>query len=146
LKKKEKLYYGNWDGEICPNVYLSHIKPIIMAGPCMLESRELAYNVAQFLKSKCEETNFSYIFKTSYDKANRTSAGSARGPGLKKGLQWLFELKEELKQSQISFRYPLFYFNNGNSLRPRPQLEKQFKSKKASGQHVKKSLKWAVLL
>lgn len=92
----KRKYFGNWDGEICPGVAFSENKPVIMAGPCMLETRELGFKVAQFLKNLCQQRALPYVFKTSYDKANRTSSQSVRGPGLKKGMQWLFELKEEL--------------------------------------------------
>jgi 2-dehydro-3-deoxyphosphooctonate aldolase (KDO 8-P synthase) len=91
-----KTYYGNWDGQICKDIFFSENKPVIMAGPCMLERKELGLKVAQFLIKKCKELNLPYVFKTSYDKANRTSSNSTRGPGLEKGVQWLRELKEEL--------------------------------------------------
>lgn len=93
---QKKIYYGNWDGEICKDIYLTKKKPVIMSGPCMLESRELGFKVGRFLKDKCEKANLPYVFKTSYDKANRTSSGSKRGPGISQGLIWLQELKEEL--------------------------------------------------
>jgi 2-dehydro-3-deoxyphosphooctonate aldolase (KDO 8-P synthase) len=59
----------------------------------MLESLELGELVASELKRACEERGFGYIFKASFDKANRTSAHSERGPGLELGLEWLGEIK-----------------------------------------------------
>jgi 2-dehydro-3-deoxyphosphooctonate aldolase (KDO 8-P synthase) len=61
----------------------------------MLESPELGVVVARHLKSACEERGFGYIFKASFDKANRTSIHGDRGPGLGKGLKWLAEIKKE---------------------------------------------------
>lgn len=97
MKQEKNIFLGNWDGEICEDVYLCDKQPVIMAGPCMLETRELGLKVGKFLQTKCKESNLPYVFKTSYDKANRTSAKSVRGPGIQQGLTWLREIKEELK-------------------------------------------------
>lgn len=70
--------------------------PVIVAGPCVIESKENLLEIASKLKSFCEEKGFQFIFKSSYDKANRSSIGSYRGPGLKKGLGMLREIKDEL--------------------------------------------------
>jgi len=69
----------------------------IMAGPCSLESLELGMATAKTMKDLCAERGLFYIFKASFDKANRTSISSWRGPGLKKGLEWLAKIKEEMK-------------------------------------------------
>ena len=66
---------------------------IIIAGPCVLEDLDLALEVALALKKTCEELGFDYIFKSSFDKANRTSLYSYRGPGIEKGLEMLSEVK-----------------------------------------------------
>jgi 2-dehydro-3-deoxyphosphooctonate aldolase (KDO 8-P synthase) len=87
---------GNWDGNIANNVTLSRIRPIIIAGPCMLETLSLGLEVGSFLKKKCEELNLPFIFKSSYDKANRTSTKSVRGPGMETGLNWLKQIRHEL--------------------------------------------------
>ena len=87
---------GNWDGNISNKVTLSRKKPMIIAGPCMLESLSLGLEVGFFLKKKCEELNLPFIFKSSYDKANRTSANSIRGPGVSTGLDWLKQIRQEL--------------------------------------------------
>ncbi len=68
----------------------------IIAGPCSLESLDLAMETGKGIKQVCDELGFSYIFKASYDKANRTSIHSYRGPGLEKGLEWLSEIKNTL--------------------------------------------------
>jgi 2-dehydro-3-deoxyphosphooctonate aldolase (KDO 8-P synthase) len=63
----------------------------------MLESPELGMEVASAMKAACEKRGFGYIFKASFDKANRTSIRSDRGPGLETGLKWLGEIKRELR-------------------------------------------------
>ena len=68
----------------------------VIAGPCSLESPEIALRVARALKHLCEERNLLYIFKASFDKANRTSVHAYRGPGLEKGLEQLAEIKSML--------------------------------------------------
>ena len=55
---------------------------IIISGPCQLESKEHALNIANKMKSICDDNNFDYIFKASFDKANRTSINGKRGLGL----------------------------------------------------------------
>lgn len=70
-------------------------KPFIFAGPCALESFELALETAHAVKEAAEAVGLKAVFKSSYDKANRTSLSSFRGPGLAKGLEWLARIKEE---------------------------------------------------
>lgn len=67
----------------------------IVAGPCMLESLELGLEIAGVLKEACAERGFGYIFKASFDKANRTSIHSKRGPGMERGLAWLEKIKHK---------------------------------------------------
>jgi 2-dehydro-3-deoxyphosphooctonate aldolase (KDO 8-P synthase) len=71
-------------------------KFLIIAGPCVLEDLEGALYIAKFLKNLVSKFNFDYIFKASFDKANRTSLYSYRGPGLEKGLAWLSEIKNKV--------------------------------------------------
>lgn len=68
----------------------------LIGGPCVIESREMAMTVARFMKAACGQLHIPYVFKSSYDKANRTSGSSFRGPGLKKGLGILSAIREEL--------------------------------------------------
>jgi len=67
----------------------------VMAGPCVIESEALVMQVAEEVKKISEEVGFIYIFKSSFDKANRTSLSSFRGPGLEEGLRILEKVKRE---------------------------------------------------
>ncbi len=68
----------------------------IIAGPCVIESRELCLTIGARMKSICDALGFDYIFKASFDKANRSSNASFRGPGLQEGLKILDHVKREL--------------------------------------------------
>lgn len=67
----------------------------VIAGPCVIESRELVMQVASFMKKTCDALGIRYIFKASFDKANRTSNKSFRGPGIDEGLKILEEVRNE---------------------------------------------------
>lgn len=67
--------------------------PVFIAGPCVIESAELLSEVAQVIKDINTRLGIDIIFKASFDKANRTSIKSFRGPGLEKGLQMLSDVK-----------------------------------------------------
>lgn len=69
---------------------------VFIAGPCVIESEKSCRFIAQRLKEITTEVKIPFIFKTSYDKANRSSIRSFRGPGLEEGLRVLKELKEDL--------------------------------------------------
>jgi 2-dehydro-3-deoxyphosphooctonate aldolase (KDO 8-P synthase) len=66
---------------------------VLIAGPCVIESRELCFGIAEHMKNLCESRGVHYVFKASFDKANRTSIHSQRGSGLEAGLQVLEEVK-----------------------------------------------------
>jgi 2-dehydro-3-deoxyphosphooctonate aldolase (KDO 8-P synthase) len=68
----------------------------LIAGPCVLESPELVFDMAAQLKAMSERLGLRLLFKTSFDKANRSSGGSFRGPGMEQGLEVLAQLKQEL--------------------------------------------------
>ena len=68
----------------------------MMAGPCVIESEAMVMEIAREMKRICAELGIHYIFKASYDKANRTSGTSFRGPGLEKGLEILARVREEV--------------------------------------------------
>ena len=68
----------------------------VIAGPCVIESKESALRHAAALKEKADRVGVAYIFKSSYDKANRSSLGSFRGPGLAKGLEILAAVKDKI--------------------------------------------------
>ncbi|MBI5043566.1 MAG: 3-deoxy-8-phosphooctulonate synthase, partial [Nitrospirae bacterium] len=75
---------------------------LLIAGPCVIESERECYNTAKRLKEITAELNIPFIFKSSYDKANRTSIDSPRGPGLKKGLKILKNIKDKLNLPILS--------------------------------------------
>lgn len=68
----------------------------VIAGPCVLETPEMALAVGRHARDVCRRLGLAYIFKASFDKANRSSIRSARGPGLERGLAWLADVKREL--------------------------------------------------
>ena len=70
-------------------------KPVIIAGPCVIESMDILNQVAEELVRINSIYNTDIIFKASFDKANRTSIHSYRGPGLEKGLKMLNDIKEK---------------------------------------------------
>ena len=65
----------------------------LIAGPCVIESEQLAIETAGYLKKVCNELNINFIYKSSFDKANRTSADSFRGLGIEEGLRILEKVK-----------------------------------------------------
>jgi 2-dehydro-3-deoxyphosphooctonate aldolase (KDO 8-P synthase) len=69
--------------------------PLFIAGPCVIESREHVLAMARTIRALRDDLNINLVFKSSFDKANRTSIESFRGPGLEKGLELLREVKEE---------------------------------------------------
>ena len=68
----------------------------LIAGPCVIESEDHALRMAEIIKGVVRSLNFPFIFKASYDKANRTSIRSFRGPGVKEGLRILKRVKDEV--------------------------------------------------
>ncbi|QKF64215.1 3-deoxy-8-phosphooctulonate synthase [Campylobacter corcagiensis] len=70
-------------------------KMVLIAGPCVIESRDLIFKVAEKLVKFNEDKRVDFYFKSSFDKANRTSIKSFRGPGLEEGLKILDEVKRE---------------------------------------------------
>ncbi len=68
----------------------------LIAGPCVIENEKLARTTAEEVKKICDRLNIPFIFKSSYDKANRSALKSFRGPGLKKGLAILKKVKETI--------------------------------------------------
>lgn len=79
-------------------VFIGGNRPLVLiAGPCVIESRQMLEETAMALKELCASLNIPFIFKSSYDKANRTSSNAFRGPGLRDGLEMLAHLKETLQ-------------------------------------------------
>ncbi len=75
---------------------------VLFAGPCAIESEDLCMRIAERLKLLSEELGFPLVFKASFDKANRTSVTSYRGPGLDEGLRILQRVKQEFELPVIS--------------------------------------------
>ncbi|KTD43333.1 3-deoxy-8-phosphooctulonate synthase [Legionella quateirensis] len=72
-------------------------KPLfLIAGPCVIESEELALETAGYLKEMCAHLTIPFIYKSSFDKANRSSISSYRGPGFEKGLMILEKVKSQI--------------------------------------------------
>jgi len=68
---------------------------VITAGPCVIESEEIIFQTADGLQKICNKLGFPLLFKSSYDKANRTSVSSFRGPGIEKGLRALADIRSK---------------------------------------------------
>ena len=75
---------------------------VLIAGPCVIESKEGALKIAKELKKITTKLKVPFVFKASYDKANRTSYHSFRGPGIVEGLKILAEIKKELNVPVVS--------------------------------------------
>lgn len=74
----------------------------IIAGPCVIESEDVVFYTAEKLKEICRRVGLSFIFKSSYDKSNRTSLSSFRGPGMEKGLKMLSDVRSKFNVPVIS--------------------------------------------
>src|ERR1700742_4462291 len=77
-------------------LHLDRFPLFIIAGPCVIESGELCLKVGNHVKKICDRLGLTYIFKASFDKANRSANASFRGPGLTDGLAVLERVKKEL--------------------------------------------------
>lgn len=84
------------------NVAVGGGKLAVIAGPCMAESLELCLAVAGTMAEICSRLGVGYIFKASYDKANRTSVEGYRGPGMQAGLDWLAAVRREVAVPVLS--------------------------------------------
>jgi 2-dehydro-3-deoxyphosphooctonate aldolase (KDO 8-P synthase) len=91
-KEKTEFFYKE-DLAVLLNFKFNNDYPFVIAGPCVIEDVKTTYNIAAILKEYSEELNFNLVFKGSYDKANRTSVNSFRGPGIDKGLEILSGIK-----------------------------------------------------
>lgn len=86
----EQMVVGAGDVEI------SNTRPLtVIAGPCQLESRDHAFMIAEAMATTCAELGASYVFKASFDKANRTSLGGIRGLGMDAGLRILDDVRQQ---------------------------------------------------
>lgn len=75
---------------------------ILIAGPCVIETEEITRDIAAYLKEITDQLSIPFVFKASYDKANRTSIDSYRGPGARKGLEILKRIKDEFSLPILS--------------------------------------------
>src|SRR5712672_2958364 len=93
-----KLETGNLTPTSFPvgDVHIGSGNLFLIAGPCVIESEEHATRMAEIIKGVTKALGFPFIFKASYDKANRTSIRSFRGPGIKEGLRILKKIKDVL--------------------------------------------------
>lgn len=88
-KFKEKV-------QVTDKIQLGGERMVLFSGPCAAESYDLCLETGSKVKAICEKLNIDYVFKSSFDKANRTSAGSYRGPSKEGGLEILARVKKEL--------------------------------------------------
>jgi 2-dehydro-3-deoxyphosphooctonate aldolase (KDO 8-P synthase) len=82
--------------QIANNITLGGKKMVLFAGPCAAESFDICYETGAKVKELCKQLDIDYVFKSSFDKANRTSSGSYRGPSREQGLEILSRVKKEL--------------------------------------------------
>ena len=75
---------------------------LLMAGPCVLEGYERSLAIGKAVKEIADRLGMPYVFKASYDKANRSSYKSFRGPGLEEGLQIIAQIKKDLGVPAVS--------------------------------------------
>ncbi|MFA5150428.1 MAG: 3-deoxy-8-phosphooctulonate synthase [Candidatus Omnitrophota bacterium] len=88
---------------IVRNIRIGEKRPsVLIAGPCVIESQALCLDTAKRIKDITYKLGIPYIFKSSFDKANRMSIGSFRGPGIKKGLEILNKVKQQVKVPVLS--------------------------------------------
>jgi 2-dehydro-3-deoxyphosphooctonate aldolase (KDO 8-P synthase) len=87
---KEKVSIGK-------NITLGGDRMVLFAGPCAAESYDICMETGSKVKELCAKYNIDYVFKSSFDKANRTSAGSYRGPSIEGGIEILARVKKDLQ-------------------------------------------------
>ena len=82
---------------LADNIVLGGDRMVLFAGPCAAESYDLCMETGSQVKEICKKLNVDYVFKSSFDKANRTSSGSYRGPSREGGLEILARVKKDLR-------------------------------------------------
>ena len=94
---------SNVSAEIRTDLQIGDNQPLtLIAGPCVIESKELVFEVAGALSEICKKLKINLVFKSSYDKANRTSNSGYRGLGLSAGLEILSDVKKEFKIAMLT--------------------------------------------
>ncbi len=86
LKPQEVVRLGD--------IQMANHLPFVFGGMNVLESKDLAFEIAETYVDICKRLEIPYVFKASFDKANRSSLHSFRGPGLEKGIEWLGDIKK----------------------------------------------------
>jgi 2-dehydro-3-deoxyphosphooctonate aldolase (KDO 8-P synthase) len=87
---------------LAENIEAGGDKLVLLSGPCAVESYDICHEVASTVKEICQKLDIQYVFKASFDKANRTSAGSFRGVGMSKALETLQRIGKELQLPLIT--------------------------------------------
>ena len=88
-------------------ITIGNDKPFVLFGGMnVLESKELAFEIAEQYVDICKRLGIGYVFKASFDKANRSSLHSYRGPGLNKGVDWVEPIEEKYHDRNL-----VFFFN-----------------------------------
>lgn len=87
---------------LAKNIEIGSNKLVLLSGPCAVESYDICYEVAATVKGICQKLDIQYVFKASFDKANRTSSGSFRGIGVDKALETLQRIGRELQLPLIT--------------------------------------------
>ncbi|MFL2931198.1 MAG: 3-deoxy-8-phosphooctulonate synthase [bacterium] len=90
--------------------------PVLIAGPCVIENKEVTLKCAEVLKKISEQLSINTIFKSSFDKANRSSSSSFRGPGLEDGLAILSDVKQKTGLPILSDVHSVFDIENSKEI------------------------------
>ena len=90
--------------------------PVLIAGPCVIENKEVTLKCAEVLKKISEQLSINTIFKSSFDKANRSSSTSFRGPGLEDGLAILSDVKQKTGLPILSDVHSVFDIENSKEI------------------------------
>jgi len=101
-KIKKMIDKTQYSFEVNDIKFSNQTKIVLIAGPCALESKDHAFQIAEQVKEICVSLNIKFIFKSSFDKANRSSIDSQRGIGLERALNIFEELKSKLKITVIT--------------------------------------------
>ena len=121
------------------NITMGNDKPFVLFGGMnVLESKDLAFEIAETYIDICQQLDIGYVFKASFDKANRSSLYSFRGPGMEKGIEWLADIKKTYKKIAMA-RHP----DKIGQMNLPKELEKKALSK---FNHVNFSLNYYLLL
>jgi len=108
---------------------------LLIAGPCVLESEAMAREVAAALKEITERLSISFVFKSSFDKANRTSLDSYRGPGLEDGLKILADIRQDYQVPVVSDIHESYQVAEASAVLDLLQIPADRKSTRLNSSH-----------